>query len=311
MKKILNSIFFVIFFSVLATKVVNSKPSGGFFDVDEEASVRALEHSLVQSGSLLLESGKFELGIGFNFSRKENNIPILISTNKGNQKIIKNSFSRINTPLHFRMGLSGDMQINFSIPLQRVQQRLLYETAARKLVDETQKGFGIGDVEIRLSKTLIKNKENIPNMIGFFSWNASNGKKSHNGIVLSSGFDEFKVGLTATKTQDPLVFSVSVSAQKTAEKNNIKPGNQYAISLATFLAASPSTSLRFSIDQFFIQETISHNKKIIGSSREIALLSFGVFSSISAKTSLSLSAGAGLTNDSPDYTVNLSLSTRF
>jgi hypothetical protein len=306
MKKILNNIFFL----VLATNTVNSKPSDNF-DIDEEASVRALEHSLIQSGSLLLESGKFELGVGLNFSRRENNIPMLVLINKKNQKRIKNSFVGINTLLHFRMGLSGDMQIDFSLPLQRIEQRSLYVTRENTLIDEKRKGFGIGDAEIRLSRTLIQDKENIPNIIGFFSWNATNGKKSNNGVLLNSVFNEFKFGLTATKTQDPLVFSISASAQKTAEKNNIRPGNQYAISLATFLAASPSTSLRFSIDQFFIEETINHNKKMTDSNKIVALLNLGVFSSISAKTSVSLSAGAGLTNDAPNYTLNLSLSTRF
>jgi hypothetical protein len=294
----------------LAANAVNAKASGSF-DVNEEATVRALEHSLIESGSLLLESGKFELGISLNFSRKENNIPILIETNEGNKKRIKNSSMRTNTLLSFRTGLSGGMQLNFSIPLQHIEQRSLYVTSENIPIDERLKGFGIGDVEIRLSKTLIKNKENIPDMIGFFSWNANNGKRSHNSVLLSSGFNEFKVGLTATKTQDPLVFSISASAQKTEEKNNIRLGNQYALSLATFLAASPSTSLRFSIDQIFIQETMNNNKKIIGSNRAVALLNLGVFSSISAKTSLSLSAGAGLTNDSPDYTISFSLSRRF
>ncbi len=308
MKKILSNTIVIVFFPIFTINIANSKTLGSF-DIDEEAAVRALEHSLVQSGSLLLESGKFELGVGLNFSRNEDNIPILISNS--NQKRIKNSSRRMSIPLQFRIGLPSHMQIDFSIPLQRIDQRSLYQTKENTLIEEKQEGFGVGDVEVRLSKTLIQDNKSLPNMIGFVSWNADNGKKSDNGVSLNSGFNEFKVGLTATKTQDPLVFSVSASVQKTAEKNNIRLGNQYAISLATFLAASPSTSLRFSIDQFFTEETKHNKSKIIGSSREVALLNLGVFSSLSAKTSLSLSAGAGLTNDSPDYTLSVSLSTRF
>ena len=138
-----------------------------------------------------------------------------------------------------------------------------------------------------------------------------NGKKFDNNVPLSNGFNEFGAGLTLIKKQDPLVFSASLSAQLSDEKNDIQPGNEYALSFATFLAASPSTSLQFSIDQIFIDKTEINDRELAGSERTIALLNLGISSVISRNTFLSLSAGVGLTDDSPDYLINLSFSTRF
>lgn len=304
---------FVLFFIFFTLLIRNASSKGaGSFEIDEEAAVRALEHSLVQSGSLLLGKGKFDFQVGFGFSRTTNNA-LLFSATDSNRIVgqTKNTFTSINMPLGLRAGLPYNAQIDVSIPLRYASQQFIQTTGRNPPVDNSQHGSGIGDINVTLSKTLSREKGNKPDMIGFFSWNAGNGKKSDNGVPLSEGFDKFRLGLTLTKSQDPLVFSGSFSAQHSAEKDNVKPGDQYQFSLATFLAASPSTSLKFSFDQTFFAKTKFNNRDIVGSDRTIALLNIGISSVVRRNTFLSLSAGAGLTNDSPDYTVNLSLSTRF
>lgn len=303
---ILKTILIYFFFALINFNLAYAKTSTSF-DIDEEASVRALEHSLVQSGSLLLDVGKFELGMGLNFSRHEKNITISPDKVTNN---IKNNFKRVATPLYVRAGLPYKMQVDLTIILQNINKKFVYLSTDNSPMEIKQNASGIGDVDIRLSKTLLREKGKLPDVIAYFSWNADNAKKSNDNIMLGNGFNDLKSGITLTKSQDPLVFSVSASAQKSIEKNNIKPGNQYALSVATFLAASPSTSLKFSMDQLFIDETKVNNKKLIGSDQTIALLNLGISSSINPKTFLSFSVSAGLTESSPDYAVNLSLSTR-
>ena len=299
-------IFFVLFIHNASAK------GAGSFEIDEEAAVRALEHSLVQSGSLLLEKGKFDFQLGLGFSHTENDA-LLFGSVDSNRIIgqVKNTFTSINMPLRLRAGLPYKAQIDFEIPLLYASQQFIQTNGRNLPVDNNQHGSGIGDVNITLSKTLSREKGNRPDMIGFFSWDTSSGKKSDNGVSISEGFNEFSLGLTLTKSQDPLVFSGTFSAQRSIEKDNIKPGDQYQFSLATFLAASPSTSLKFSFEQIFLAKTKVNNKEIVDSERTIALLNIRISSVVRRNTFLSLSAGAGLTNDSPDYTVNLSLSKRF
>jgi hypothetical protein len=299
---------FFIFFTLLVRNA--SAKGAGSFEIDEEAAVRALEHSLVQSGSLLLKKGKFDFQVGLGFSHTTHDV-LLFSSSNSLVGQTKNTFTTINMPLRLRAGLPYNAQIDFAIPLRYASQQFIQTNGRNPPVDKSQHGSGFGDINITLSKTLSREKGNKPDIIGFLSWDAGNGKKSDNSVPLSEGFDEFRLGLTLTKSQDPLVFSGSFSVQGSVEKDHVKPGRQYQLSLATFLAASPSTSLKFSFDQIFLAKTKINNKDVIGSDRTIALLNIGISSVVRRNTFLSLSAGAGLTNNSPDYTVNLSLSTRF
>ena len=303
----------ILFVTPSLTTAADSKGFGNFA-VDEEASVRALEHSLVQSGGLLLAVGKLDIETGIDFSRTKNNSLLFIPTNNANTGItgdIRDTTNAITIPINARVGLPYDAQIDFSIPVLYIDQLSIENVGNNAPLETSGHGLGFGDIEITLSKTLRREKGYKPDVIGFLSWNAANGKNEDNGVFLSDGFNEYRGGLTFTKSQDPLVFSASISAQVSDEKNNIKPGNQYSLSLATFLAASPSTSLRFAVDQVFIAKTEIDSQDIIGSKQTIALLNIGISSVVSPNTFLSFSTGAGLTDDSPDYAINLSLSTRF
>jgi len=306
--------YFLLSLFIVPSLTTAAEPKGlGSFEVNEEASVRALEHSLVQAGGLLLAVGKLDIETGIGFSRTENNSLLFIPTNNGNSGItgeVKDTVNQLTMPINARIGLPYDTQVDFSIPVLYIDQLSIENVGNNAPVEASRHGLGFGDIEVTLSKTLRREKGHKPDVIGFLSWNAANGKNEDNGIFLSDGFNDYRGGLTFTKSQDPLVFSTSISAQVTREKNNIKPGNQYALSLATFLAASPTTSIRFAVDQIFIAKTEINNQDV-GSKQTIASLNIGISSVVSPNTFLSLSAGAGLTDDSPNYAINLSLSTRF
>lgn len=293
-----------------STVAIANESAAGSFEVDEETSVRALEHSLVQSGGLLLPVGKVDVEVGISFSRSENDVLLFDPTNGDVSGNATDTANNLSVPLSVRAGLPHETQLDVSIPIIYADEEAIEIIGDNTPVNVSRHGVGFGDVNVTLSKTLHQEKGWKPDVIGFVSWDADNGKKSDNGVFLNDGFNEFTGGVTLTKSQDPLVFSTSLSAQVTNEKDNIKPGNQYGLSLGTFLAASPSTSLRFSIDQVFTKETEVNDRPIVGSDRTIALLNMGVSSVVSPNKFLSLSAGAGLTDDSPDYAFNMSLSTR-
>ena len=303
----------LFFFSIPSLTTAANPKELGSFDIDEEASIRALEHSLVQEGGLLLAKGKLDIQTGIGFSHSENNKLFFIpaNANTGAAGNIENKTSRITIPINARIGLPYEAQVGFSIPILYLDQSSTANIGNNAPTEASRDALGVGDIEVTLSKTLYREENRKPDIVGFLSWNADNGKKEDNGVPLSSNFNEYSAGLTLTKSQAPLVFSTSLSAQVTDEKNNIKPGNQYSVSLATFLAASPSTSLRFAVDQTFIAKTEIDNREIIDSKQTIALLNIGISSVVGTNTFLSLSTGAGLTDESPNYAINASLSTRF
>lgn len=285
----------------------------GSFDVDKEASARALERSLVQSGSLLLSPGQFDFETGGVFSHSENEILLFIDAN-GNTTFgqTKQKRSRIDIPFRFRVGLPYDSQVDFSIPFNSVSESSIVAVGNDNLLEIDNRGTGVGDARLTFSKTLLREKNTWPDIIARVSWDADNGKKTDNNVSLGgAGFNEYRVGITATKRQDPLVFSSTLFAQSTSEEKNIKPGNQYGLTFGAFLAASPATSLRFSLDQIFADDIEVNGKKIAGSDRIVSILNIGASSVIESKTFVSLSTGIGLTDDSPDYIVNLSWASRF
>jgi hypothetical protein len=61
----------------------------------------------------------------------------------------------------------------------------------------------------------------------------------------------------------------------------------------------------------FQDEIKVDGRKIDGSDENSSLLLFGASTVVGPRTLLSLSAGVGLTDAAPDYTVNLSLPMRF
>lgn len=302
-------------FTLLLSSMVIAQSSGelGSFEVDEDSSVRALERSLVQSGSLLLDPGNVDFETGIIFSYSENKTPILINNDKGEKDIGQTiqRRSKINIPISVKIGLPYDSQVNISIPIQTIDESFIVAAGNQAIFENENQGLGVGDARITISKTLLREKGALPDIIGHFTWDADNGKTSDNGIRLGgAGHNEYRAGVTATKRQDPLVFSASISAQASPEKNDFRPGNQYSLSLGTFLAASPKTSLKFSVDQTLVGKSKLNGKRIAGSDQAIGILNIGASSVITPQTAVSIATGIGLTDSSPDYTFNISMNTR-
>ncbi len=87
----------------------------------------------------------------------------------------------------------------------------------------------------------------------------------------------------------------------------LEPGDIFGVSLGTVLAVSPETLLPVALGQAFSQETEQNGNEIPGSDSVGAVLEVGLASILSQSTLLDLTVGAGLTQDSPDYQIVVSL----
>jgi hypothetical protein len=95
------------------------------------------------------------------------------------------------------------------------------------------------------------------------------------------------------------------------EENDVDPGDRFGFNVGTFLAASPNTSLSLVLNQSFIDEFEVGGQRIDGSDRVESILSFGAGTVLGRNLLLSGAVGVGLTDDSPDYSVSISLPVRF
>jgi hypothetical protein len=274
----------------------------------EEEAERALERSLVATGVLLLPFGQVEVQPNASYARREDQAPVLSSINGdlvlAQQKVRRNEFQQ---SLSVRGGLPFDTQLEFDLPYNEVDQENINNVA----VATSGTGWGLGDLSLGVAKTVLREKNWWPDLITRFTWTAPTGQFKSNDVVLGSGFNRLLGEVVALKRQDPLAFFTQAFYQTTFERNGFEPGDNLGLSGGLFLATSPETSLQLSLDQNFVQDSKLNGKKQKGSDQVASVINLGFSSSLGRNVLLQMVAGVGLTDDAPDYSVELSLPIRF
>jgi Putative MetA-pathway of phenol degradation len=260
-----------------------------------------------------LPFGQAEIEPFFSYTREEDDMPVLFadggSIGSGNQEVRRNEFLSGQT---LRVGLPFDSQLELSLPYRYVQQSVTTPVGFGQREHEDGSGHGLGDLRVGLAKTLLRENGGWwPDLVARVNWDADTGQTTDNDVVLGGGFNELSGSLSAIKRQDPLAFVGSVSYEKAFENNNVEPGDELGFSIGTFLAASPSTSLRLALAQSFIDNSRIDGEGINGSDGVAATATFGASVILGRGVLLDVAADIGLTDDAPDYAVRTSLPIRF
>jgi hypothetical protein len=297
---------------VAAPAALATRPAEiGAIEATEEEAQRALERALVQTGALLLPAGTAEIEPSFTYVRREADAPVfLIEDGQRSLAAAEVQRDELFADLTFRLGLPFDSQVELDIPYQYEDQATVTRVNFAARQEQSRDASGVGDVGLTLSKTLLRERGWRPDLIGGVRWDTDTGE-TNNGIFLGSGFHEISGFVTAVKTQDPLVFVGSVFYETSFEKGGVDPGDELGFSIGSLLAASPETSLRFFLNQSFAGEVAVDGRGIPGSDEDFATFTTGASSILSARVLLDLTAGIGLTEETSDYFVNVSLPIRF
>lgn len=287
-------------------------PVPGQFEVDKEAADRALERTLVVTGALLLPFGQADIESSFTYIRSQEEAPTFFFEQGrrfiGSQDVRRDTFIG---DLFLRFGLPFDSQLEVGIPYRYVQQSVVTEVGFGARAETESDGSGFGDPSFGLAKGLLHERNWWPDLVGRVTWDTGLGETSDGGVALGGGFNELQGSVTMTKRQDPLVFTGGASYGTTFEKDDINPGDQLGFSVGALLAASPETSLRVVLDQAFVNELEVGGRAISGTDQVIGALNFGASSIIGRGKFLDLTAGVGLTDESPDYSVGISIAIGF
>ncbi|XSG85818.1 MAG: hypothetical protein ACPW60_03640 [Methylohalobius sp. ZOD2] len=286
----------------------------GSFEVDEEAAERALERTLTQTGALLLPFGRAEIQPFFTYTRQEIDNPNLITVNgdlvTGRQEIRLDQFE---SGVFSRLGLPMETQLELRVPYTIVDRSTVnnfsFVGGGR---DETKSsGSRLGDIRLGLAKTLFREQGWRPDLIARLTWTAPTGRRFDDGVSLSGGFHRLEGSLTALKRQDPLAFTGRFFYNAAFDDHGNNPGDRFGFSVGAFLAASPETSLSISLEQSFIDEVKLNGRIIEGSDRVSSSFILGASSILGRGFLLSVFGGIGLTEDAPDYFINISVPLRF
>ena len=284
----------------------------GQFEVDEEAAERALERALVVTGALLLPVGQADIQASLAYIRSEQDAPGVFLAPEGqliaSQQVRRDTFS---SALFLRFGLPFESQLEVGIPYRYVDQQVVTAVGFGARAETESHGSGFGDVSLGLAKGLLHERRWWPDLIARLTWDTDSGKRADGNVPLGGGFNELQGSLTMTKRQDPLVFLGSASYATTFEEDDVKPGDALGFSVGALLAASPETSLRVILNQTFVNDLQIADRTINGSDQVVGILSLGASSIIGRGKFLDITAGVGLTDAAPDYSIGASLSIRF
>ena len=281
----------------------------GRFEVDPEAAERALERTLTAEGALLLPPGRVEIEPSVQYTRRESDGIVFDRapngvTNFGEVEVERDE-TRIG--LDLRVGLPLNAQLEVGLPYQFVGSETTRIDFATGRQTESSSGSGLEDVTVGVAATVLRERGWRPDVVARVTWDGKTAKETDDDLLLSQSFHELRGSLTFLKRQDPLAFVGSVFYETAFEDDGIEPGDRYGFGLEAVLAASPDTSLRVGFQQSFSSDTEVDGRTVSNSGETQGILLVGASTILGDGVLMNITAGAGLSDDAPEYFIRLSL----
>ena len=284
-------------------KQLSEKHEGGSFEktpevsspasdtaASEEDESRALERALVRQGLSILPTGTWELTPGF------------IWAHSGSDAVKSTSDDYI-AAIDVRVGLPWATMLGVGVPY--------YIKSEQEAGDDS----GFGDLSLRIWKQLMAQGDTNPSLVGSLNYIAPTGEDSDIPGALGSDFHRLGVQLNASKSIDPMVlygdlfynyvFSERINGIK------IQPGSYIGARGGISLAITPEATGNIGLSISFVDEYEEDGTKVDGSEQTVGFLELGAGFLINRRLFLSLFADIGITDDSPDFVLGISLPTRF
>ncbi len=284
----------------------------GTFSVSPEAAQHALEIALVQSGAGLLSPWKVEVVPSFVYQYNSVSVPGQLAVSTTGNLLVTGNVIRQNTLQAnglVRVGLPWDFQAEFSVPYGYKSLTNTSRVLTTGLLQQGKNAVGFGDPTFTLTKQLMTESEWLPNLFVSGTYESDLGQFSR-GLALGAGFNEFRVGLLATKRQDPLVFTAGFTYQRTLEHLGVTAGDQFIPSVGLLFAVSPETSLQLSQQVAFADPIKRFGQKIPGSDQVQGIFSVGLLSILRPGLVVNLTASIGETPDAPNLTFQFAVPIR-
>ncbi|MEL6769321.1 MAG: hypothetical protein AAFP17_19245, partial [Pseudomonadota bacterium] len=291
-------------------------PGNADFEVDPEAAERALERTLTQTGNLLLPPGRIDLtpSASYTYTETDTGRTVIFAdadldgqTESAITDTLRFRRDEFETAVTARVGLPYDSQVEARIPVtfarERVDQPLLQTSSESS-------GFGLGNIGVAAAKTIIREDGWVPDVIARVNYDSGTGPNRSNGVLIDDDFHELGGSISLLKRQDPLAFTGNFEYRYAFAEDGVRPGALYGVGVGAFLALSPETSLNMSLGASYRGETRFDGRPIEGSEQRSATASFGISSVLDKDVLLNFSVGVGLTEDAPDFSINLSLPVR-
>jgi hypothetical protein len=211
-------------------------------------------------------------------------------------------------------------------------------SSASGLIEATRRTIGLADMSFGMSFRALTETVNRPDMVVNARVKAPTGEHPY-GVPLveipgssgnlsipeslgtGSGTWGASIGMSALKTVDPVVLFGSFSYFRNFDQGfddisegpglqpgNVKPGDSFQYGAGVAFAVNERASLSFSFSQRFVESTSLKFQggdftPIVGSHANVASLNIGSTFAFSQRASVIVNVGAGLTRDTPDFSL--------
>ena len=308
--------------AALSAAIMNVKNSG--YDATEMHASEALDQALMLQGGLLLPSGTMEVDNTVSyFSASSDHVaingfallPVLVVGDITSERVRNDILLPTFTT---RLGLPKKWQADFEIPYGYQLQR----TVAADNTQSSASNFGLGDMQVGLSRQLTFEHGKVPDLLANVRFKTRTGVDpfqvgTSSQIALGTGFYGIQGNLTAVTTNDPLVFFGNLSytenlpADHTISANDpnnpmatmvghFRPGAETGFQVGSVLAINPQTSMTMGWDQRFTRVTQLNGMDIPASYLVEGTLRLGTSYLIAPGRTVDLGFGVGLTPDTPN-----------
>ncbi|HEX6999293.1 MAG TPA: hypothetical protein VF322_14220 [Gammaproteobacteria bacterium] len=289
---------------------------------DQELIRAAFERTLIDRGGLLLRPGTFELepSLSYAHSSSENLVidgftvfPVLVVGDIFSERRRRNTAT---TAITGRLGLPWRSQLEVRLPWIR-------EDASRLTGDGAEieaSAHGLGDVEIAWSRDLPRPLGRGPQLLGSLRWKGATALdpfdlRADEEIAFGTGFETLSASLTGVSVLDPVVlFGTLTYTEAAAERkgeNHIDPGDSLRVQFGMALSLNLETSMSLAAELSFTERTRLNGEEVPGTYVNTGTLAIGLSRAFPGGRSLDTNLAIGLSEDSPDVQVGVSVPFRW
>jgi len=281
-----------VFFSLLLTSLSAEETQAPI----GEAPTDQLSHLFLRDSEVLLKPRQIQFSIGFNYNSDESQLSFR-----------QNRSRSLSIPLSITYGLTENLEVNATLPLQHKRNEVIAPTNVSKTSQS-----GIGDLSLGLSYKLKPETASSPSITSSFEITTPTGKEadSSDSPSIGSGFWGLSSSIHASKSVDPAVIFANLGYQHrfkdTVAGSTVQPGSTVTYGLGAGLSINSSVSFSGRISGNYQFETKRNGQKVIGSNMEPISFIAGMSYRVSPRSRLETNVDFGLSEDAGDIGISTS-----
>jgi predicted porin len=270
---------------------------------------------------VLLRPGRLRIEPTFSYSRSDRSrilfdgidlIDVVFIGQIYSDQIRNETFS---SSVTFRYGASDRLNLRATIPWEYRKTELfpIERDQAPISALQTRENSSVGDISLGLSYQVHRSDTRLPSVVANMTYSPDTGDPPYTG----RGYKRLTGGLTFLTQSDPAVLFGSLSYlhnegdYKGFERGDFVGGSfGYSYALNYDLSISTSLSYLRQIEDSTVRRP-QGGRLTLGRRETDATLSLGLTYALTRRTALALSVGIGLTDESPELTLSMSLPMAF